>query len=111
VAAVALRTFKERELRRLLIEDESLRTAIGFAAVPHRRTIEWRMQSLIPEVEAQVTALGRQIAQEVQPAPGQLRASAIDGRMYEAAELLWHQKHCRDGRIPLGLRNVDTESA
>lgn len=111
VAAVALRTFRERELHRLLVGDESLRAALDFAAVPHRRTIERRMQSLIPEAEAQVAALGQQIAREVQPAPEQPRASAIDGRMYEASGPLWHQKHRRDGRIPLGLRNVDTESA
>jgi len=111
VAAVALRTFKERELHRLLVEDESLRAALGFAAVPHRRTVERRMRSLIPEAEAQVAALGHQIAQEVAPTGEQPQASAIDGRMYEAAGPLWHQKHRRDGRIPAGLRNVDAESS
>jgi hypothetical protein len=111
VAAVALRTFKERELHRLLSRDAALRDALGLAAVPHRRTIERRMQALIPEAEAQVAALGRQITREVQPAEEQPRASAIDGRMYEAAGPLWHQKHRRQGRIPLGLRNVDVESA
>src|SRR5436305_4227044 len=111
VAAVALRTFKERELRRLLVADESLRAALGFAAIPHRRTIERRMQALIPEAEAQVAALGRQIAREVVPAAEEPQASAIDGRMYEAAGPPWHQKHRREGRIPLGLRNVDVESS
>jgi hypothetical protein len=111
VAAVALRTFKEREWHRLLVADESLRAALGFACVPHRRTLERRMQALIPEAEAQVAALGRQLAREVAPAAEQPQASAIDGRMYEAAGPLWHQKHRRDGRIPVGLRNVDVESA
>lgn len=111
VAAVALRTFKERELHRLLSRDAALRDAMDFASVPHRRTIERRMQALIPEAEAQVSALGEQITQEVQPAAEQPRAGAIDGRMYEAAGPLWHQKHRREERIPLGLRNVDTESA
>jgi hypothetical protein len=111
VAAVALRTFKEREWRRLLVADESLRAALGFARVPHRRTIERRMQALIPEAEAQVAALGRQLAREVAPAAEQPQASAVDGRMYEAAGPLRHQKHRRDGRIPVGLRNVDVESA
>lgn len=106
-----MRTFKERELRRLLIEDGSLRTAIGFRTVPHRRTIERRMQALIPEAEAQVAALGQQIAQEVRPACEQPRAGAIDGRLYEAAGPLWHQKHRLQGRIPAVLHNVDTESA
>jgi len=111
VAAVALRTFKERELHRLLSRDAALRVAMDFARVPHRRTIERRMQALIPEAEAQVAALGQKIAREVTPAAEQPRASAIDGRMYEAMGPLWHQKHRHEGRIPLGLRNVDVESA
>lgn len=111
VAAVALRTFKERELHRLLSRDAALRAAMDFARVPHRRTIERRMQALIPEAEAQVAALGQKIAREVTPAAEQPHASAIDGRMYEAAGPLWHQKHRCEGRIPVGLRNVDVESA
>jgi hypothetical protein len=111
VAAVALRTFKERELHRLLSRDAALRDAMDFARIPHRRTIERRMQALVPEAEAQVAALGQKIAREVTPAAGQPQASAIDGRMYEAAGPLWHHKHRRDGRIPRGLRNVDVESA
>ena len=111
VAAVALRTFRERELHRLLLEDEPLRTALGFRRVPHRRTIERRMQSLIPEAEAQVAALGRRIALEVAPASEQPQASAIDGRMYAARGPRWHKKHRRAGVIPAGLRDVDTESS
>src|SRR5215213_3626798 len=60
VVAVALRTFKERELCRLLSKDDGLRESLGFARVPHRRTIERRMQSLIPEAELQITHLGKQ---------------------------------------------------
>src|SRR5437764_3472526 len=61
VVAVALRTFKERELYRLLIKDELLRKALGFDSVPHRRTIERRMQSLILAAEAQIAHLCVQI--------------------------------------------------
>jgi hypothetical protein len=111
VAAVALRTFKERELHRLLTKDELLRVMLGFARVPHRRTIERRMQSLIPEAEAQIAHLGEQLAQVVQPTNEQPLMSAIDGRMYEAMGPLWHKKHRKLGLIPLKLRNVDTESA
>src|SRR5215213_4168685 len=81
VAAVTLRTFKERELHRWLTKDELLRTALGFNQVPHRRTIERRMQSLLPEAETQVAALGLKIAQAVQAADDQPQTSAIDGRM------------------------------
>jgi hypothetical protein len=77
VAGVALRTFRERELHRLLSQDAALRDALDFARVPHRRTIERRMQALLPEAEAQVAALGRQIAEEVAPADEQPQTSAI----------------------------------
>ncbi|MBA3765406.1 MAG: hypothetical protein H0W99_00175 [Acidobacteria bacterium] len=111
VVAVALRTFKERELFRLLATDALLRDALGFIKVPHRRTIKRRMQSLISEAEAQIAHLGEQLKEEVQPRDSQPQASAIDGRMYAAHGPLWHQKHRKLGLIPLNLRNVDTESA
>lgn len=111
VAAVALRTFKERELFRLLTKDQLLRERLGFARVPHRRTIERRMQSLIPEAEAQIAHLGEQIKEEVPPTNERPLMSAIDGRMYEAQGPRWHQKHRKLGIIPQGLRNVDGESA
>src|SRR5215210_4449899 len=82
VVAVALRTFKERELCRLLTKDELLRVRLRFARVPHRRTIERRMQSLIPEAELQIAYLGEQIKQAVQPTDEQPQVSVIDGRMY-----------------------------
>ena len=110
VAAVALRTFKERELCRLLAKDAGLRQRLGFARVPHRRTIERRMQSLVPEAEAQIAHLGEQVAQEMQSPDKQPQVSAIDGRMYEAVGPLWHKKHRQLGIIPLKLRNVDAES-
>jgi hypothetical protein len=61
VVAVALRTFKDRELHALLSQDETLR-------------------------------------------------SAVDGRMYKALGPRWHKADRCAQRIPLGLRNVDTES-
>ncbi len=111
VAAVTLRTFKASELYRLLLRDAALRQAIGFMSVPHRTTIDRRLKKLLPEVEAQVAALGQQLSREVQPCTGQPQTSAIDGRMYEAQGPKWHKKHRRKGAIPRGLRNVDSESA
>jgi hypothetical protein len=111
VVAVTLRTFKERELCRLLSKDALLRERLGFARVPHRRTIERRMQSLIAEAELQIAHLGEQIKQVVQSTDEQPQVSAIDERMYAAQGPLWHQKHRKLGLIPLNLRNVDRESA
>jgi hypothetical protein len=110
VVGVVLRTFKPQELVTLLRKDASLRQALGFSRLPHRRTIERRLNATRPEAEAQGQALGHQILAEVEPAPDQPLASAIDGRMYQAQGPLWHKRDREAARIPLGLRNVDTAS-
>jgi hypothetical protein len=111
VVAVVLRTFKVQELATLLTKDPRLRHALGFIRVPHRRTLERRLQATLPEAEAQVQALGQQILAEVEPGPEAPQAAAIDGRMYEAQGPLWHARDREQGRVPPGLRNVDTDSA
>jgi hypothetical protein len=110
VAAVVLRTFKPQELLTLLTKDASLRQALGLVRIPHRRTIERRLGATLPEAEAQVQALGAQILAEVEPGPDEPQASAIDGRMYQAQGPRWHKRDRKQGRVPAGLRNVDTES-
>lgn len=111
VVAVVLRTFKPQELRTLLVKDDGLRRRLGFSRVPHRRTIARRLDATLPEAEAQVHALGQRILGEVEPGSDAPQASAIDGRMYQAQGPLWHKRDRDQGRIPLGLRNVDRESA
>jgi hypothetical protein len=111
VVAVALRTFRPQELHTLLAKDATLRQALGFVRVPHRRTIERRLDTTLPEAEAQVQALGHRIVAEVEPRPDQPQASAIDGRMYQAQGPLWHARDRAQNRVPPLLRNVDTESA
>jgi hypothetical protein len=75
--AVVLRTFKDRELHRLLTKDDKLRQALGFQAVPHRRTIEGRLCSLIAEAEAQIALLGEEIVEALPPSQQQPHISAI----------------------------------
>jgi hypothetical protein len=111
VVAVVLRTFKPQELHTLLAKDEGLRQRLGFSRVPHRRTIERRLDATLPEAEAQVQTLGYQLLDEVEPGPDEPHASAIDGRMYQAQGPLWHKRDRDQGRVPAGLRNVDRESA
>lgn len=110
VVAVTLRTFKDRELHRLLTKDEDLRQTLGFCRVPHRTWIGRRLASLVPVAETQIALLGQVIVAEVKPAADECEASAMDGRMYEACGPRWHAKDRAANRIPLGLRNVDTES-
>ena len=111
VVGVVLRTFKPQELCTLLSKDGSLRERLGFSRVPHRRTVERRLDATLPEAEAQVAALGQQILADVVPSPDEPQASAIDGRMYQAQGPLWHKRDREQDRIPARLRNLDTESA
>jgi len=111
VVGVVLRTFKPQELCTLLTKDVTLRERLGFPRVPHRRTVERRLDATLPEAEAQVQALGHQIVDEVEPGPDEPQASAIDGRRYQAPGPRWHKRDREHDRVPAGLRNVDTESA
>ena len=110
VVAVTLRTFKDSELQRLLTKDEGLRPRLGFCRVPHRTWIGRSLNRLVPAAEAQLAALGQTIRDEVQPAEDECAASAIDGRRYEAGGPQWHSGDRANGLVPVGLRNVDTES-
>jgi hypothetical protein len=110
VVAVTLRTFRDSELRKLLEKDAHLCQALEFTRVPHRTTIGRRLTALVAEAEAQIAALGQVIVAEVKPANDQTQTSAIDGRMYKAQGPRWHQQDRAQDRLPLGLRNVDTES-
>jgi hypothetical protein len=111
VVAVVLRTFKPQELHTLLAKDDKLCRALELVRVPHRRTIERRLQATLSEAETQVQALGHQILEEVESGPDEPQASAIDGRMYQAQGPLWHARDREQGRVPPTLRKVDTESA
>ena len=108
--AVTTRTFRDSELHRLLRRDEALRQALGFPRVPDRRTIGRRLVGLIDEAAAQISALGAVIRTEVKPAADQSEVSVIDGRMYQAAGPRWHKADRQAERVPVWLRNVDTES-
>lgn len=111
VVAVVTRTFRDRELHKLLTRDESLRGVMEFVRVPHRTTIGRRLVGLIPEAEEQIRLLGEVISAEVPPAADQSVVSVLDGRMYEACGPKWHASDRRAGRLPRGLRNVDRESS
>lgn len=110
VVAVTLRTFKDSELHRLLTKDDHLRQTLGFCRVPDRSWIGRRLKSLVPAAEAQIAALGQIILQQVRPADDQSEVSAIDGRMYQACGPKWHKADRQAETVPVGLRNVDTES-
>ena len=110
VVAVTLRTFRDSELGKLLEKDQQLRQALGFDRVPHRTSIGRRLSGLVAEAEQQIALLGQRILAEVKPEIEEPEVSAVDGRMYQAQGPKWHHGDRRKDLVPVGLRNVDTES-
>ncbi len=111
VVAVVLRTYRDSELHKLLSRDGCLREALELVRVPHRTTIGRRLKAQVPEAEAQIAALGQHILTEVERGEDESEISAVDGRMYEADGPRWHKSSREAGLVPVGLRNVDTDSA
>ena len=111
VVAVVTKTFSDSEAHRLLEKDSHLLTVLGFVRVPHRTWIMRRLKSLVPLAEEQISLFGKQILQEVPTLETTSEVSAVDGRMYESDGPLWHKKDREKGVVPVGLRNVDTESS
>jgi hypothetical protein len=110
VVAVTMRTFRDSELRKLLVKDQKLRQAMGFERVPHRTSIGRRLSTLVPEAEQQIALLGERIVEDVKPEAEQPQVRAIDGRMYKAQGPAWHKSDRQQDLVPVNLRNVDTES-
>jgi hypothetical protein len=105
-----MRTFRDSELGKLLEKDHQLRQALGFDRVPHRTSIGRRLAGLVTEAEQQIALLGQCIVAEVKPSIEEPEVSAVDGRMYQAQGPKWHHGDRRKDLVPVGLRNVDTES-
>jgi hypothetical protein len=110
VVAVTMRTFRDSELHKVLEKDQKLCLALGFERVPHRTTIGRRLSGSVTEAEQQVALLGDRIVEEVKPKADQSEVSAVDGRMYKAQGPKWHKRDRQKDLVPVGLRNVDTES-
>lgn len=111
VVAVVTRTYSDSELCRLLQKDPKLLSVLGFPRVPHRTWILRRLKSLLACAEDQVSLFGTAVLAEVEIPQEASQTSATDGRMYQAVGPKWHQQDRQKERIPVGLRNVDSESS
>jgi hypothetical protein len=111
VGGVVLRTFKPQDLSTLWAKEAGWRQQLGCSRVPHRRTLERRLDATLPAAAAQGQALGQQLLAEVEPGPEEPRAAARDGRLYHAQGPLWHARDRAHEGIPPGLRHVATASA
>ena len=110
VAAVALRTFKERELHRLLLEDAALRTALGFAQSPapaHHRAAD---AGVDPGGRGASRRPRAQIAQEVGPLTSSHRRAPSTGGCTPREGPRWHQEAPPRRRHPVGACATWTRS-
>jgi hypothetical protein len=82
---------------------------LGFATVPDRTTLSRRYKKLYPIVQAFVTFVG-QWAEELDSLFNS-QTLYEDKSLFKAQGPVWHQADRQAGRIPEGLRNLDTEAS
>ncbi len=111
VVAVVTKTFSDSELHPLLTKDTALLAVLEFPRVPHRTRILRRLKTLVPLAEQQISLFGKTILSETASIENWSSVSATDGRRWQAVGPKWHKKDRQNGVIPVGLRNVDTESS
>lgn len=103
-----LRTmWARRSLWRYLCSTPGVASACGLQHIPHRRTLDRRLQDMAAQAEVQIRALGLVLTLE-----GVTDASvaASDGSAFATHGPVWHKKDKRAGRIPDGLHGLDTEA-
>lgn len=81
---------------------------IGFQGTPHRTTLLRRYKKLYPVIQ-QFAAFVGQWAEELDEA---FSSDTLyeDKSLFKAQGPVWHQKDRQEGRIPEGLRNLDTDA-
>ncbi len=82
--------------------------ALGFEQVPHRTTLSRRFKSLYETVQDFVAFVG-QWAEAIHEAFDS-QVLIEDASLFKARGPVWHQTDRCQGRIPKGLRNLDTEA-
>jgi hypothetical protein len=103
------RIFRFKTQRRWLENHRMLAEEIGFEDTPHRTTLSRRYKKLYEVVQAFIASLGRW-AEELDEAFN----SAVlyeDKSLFKAQGPVWHQSDRKAGRIPEGLRNLDTDAS
>ena len=95
--------------RRWLESHPQERAALGFEQIPHRTTLSRRFKSLYETIQAFVAFLGGW-AEELE-AGFTSQVLFEDGSLFKACGPVWHQSDRRQGRIPPGLRHLDTEAS
>ncbi len=102
------RIFKFKAQQRWLAAHPDLRAQLGLPTLPHRTTLSRRYKALYPTIQAFVPFVS-QYAAALDPAfrPAHL---VTDKSLFKAQGPVWHQRDRAVGRIPAGLRQLDTEA-
>jgi hypothetical protein len=101
--------FRFKTQRRWLENHPKMAEEIGFKSTPHRTTLSRRYKKLYEVVQAFIAFLG-QWAEELDEAFNS-RTLYEDKSLFKAQGPVWHQKDRKAGRIPKGLRNLDTDAS
>ena len=102
-----LYTFKSQR-RWLHQHPQALRT-LGWSRPPHRTTISRRYKSLYALIQRFIVFVSQWVSD--MDRRFSLNHLVEDKSLFKARGPLWHQRHRRQGVIPDGLRNLDTDAS
>lgn len=99
--------WERRSLWRFLQANPTVAAACGLPRIPHRRTLDRRLEEIAPQGEAQIRALGLILSVE---AVTSSVTAASDGSAFATPGPVWHKKDKAAGIIPEGLHGLDREA-
>ena len=88
---------------------ESLRM-LGWTRLPHRTTISRRYKALYVVIEEFMLFIGQYVCGLARRGEFDQTHLVEDKSLFRAGGPVWHQKRRREGYIPNGLRNLDTDA-
>lgn len=93
---------------RWLRQHSTQRGLFGLQEVPHRTQLSRRYKALYPLLQELITFVGQDSA--VLDLRLDSHNGYIDKSLFKAQGPVWHQRHRKQGRIPAGLRHLDTDA-
>lgn len=96
-----------RSLWRFLQANPTIAAACGLPRIPHRRTLDRRLEENVSQAEAQIRTLGLVLSME-HVTNGATAAS--DGSVFQTPGPVWHKKDKEAGVVPEGLHGLDRDA-
>jgi hypothetical protein len=96
VVSLLKTVWTRRSLWRFLKANPTVAAACGLQRIPHRRTLDRRLEEIAPQAEVQIRALGLVLSVErVTNSAG----AASDGSVFETSGPVWHKKDKEAGEV------------